>query len=177
MLRSDDFGRDTFLGRTMNALESGLADGSHDAARAPWNGHAEAHVPEASRPEPQSSAVRSSGVRSSGAPRPGADGARADGEVNDEDLCDILLAALVAMAGRSKRRQADLSAAMGRAKLAASRERVMAALDRLERGGCVREIVPLYDGGVLVTVTNMGMDLLGRSAHWRFLQDLRLAPV
>lgn len=98
-------------------------------------------------------------------------------EIDDDDLCDLLLAALVAMASKSKRRQADLAAAMLRSRIEASQPRVDIALARLQEGGCIREIVPLYDGGILITVTNMGMDLLGRSAHWRFLQDLRRVRV
>ena len=90
-----------------------------------------------------------------------------------EDLCDALLDAFVAMASRSRRRQADLSAALARSRLRASPDAVREAMDRLLEGGCIRDEVTLYDGGVLVTVTNTGMDRTGRNPHWRFLEKLR----
>jgi hypothetical protein len=96
-------------------------------------------------------------------------------EENDDEFCDMLLAAMVAMALKSKRRQADISAVMVRHRLVAPRERIGAALRKLEMAAQVRDIVPLYDGGTLVTVTNTGMDLLGGSKQWRFLQETEAA--
>jgi hypothetical protein len=93
-------------------------------------------------------------------------------ELGDEDLRDVLLAGLVKMAEKSKRRQADLNAVLQRGRFNAPATRVLHALGELETIGCIRDMVPLYDGGMLVTVTNIGMDLLGRSAQWRFLQDV-----
>ena len=86
-----------------------------------------------------------------------------------QQLSDALLEAFVTMATRSKRRQADLSAALQRSGIKASQWRLSEALQHLQASGCIREIVPLYDGGTLVTVTNMGMDRTGRSPHWLFL--------
>ncbi len=89
-----------------------------------------------------------------------------------DNLCDSLLESFVIMASKSKRRQADLSAALRRSGLKATAEEVRDALRQLEAAGCIREIVPLYDGGMLMTVTNMGMDRTGRNPHWRFLDKL-----
>jgi len=106
-----------------------------------------------------------------------ADGAHDPGherfdEMDRQDLCDGLLEALVAMAAKSRRRQADLSAALLRSRINATEEQVREALVQLRSGGCIREFVPLYDGGMLVTVTNMGMDRTSRNPHWRFLDKL-----
>ncbi|MBV9539416.1 MAG: hypothetical protein JOY70_10825 [Acidisphaera sp.] len=94
----------------------------------------------------------------------------AEPDTDEDGFDEALLAALVAMAVRSKRRQADVTAAMARGKLTEKSEHVMAALRKLEAQGRVRDLVPLYDGGMLVTVTNTGMDLGGASRQWHFLQ-------
>ncbi len=98
----------------------------------------------------------------------------ADG-IDELDFCSMLLAGLATMASKSKRRQADLDAVLRRTGLRASPDRIKAALRHLETTACIREIVPLYDGGLLLTVTNLGMDTLGRASDWRFLQQLVLA--
>jgi hypothetical protein len=89
-----------------------------------------------------------------------------------DDLCDTLLAALVVLASKSKRRQADLSAALRRMNLPVTVDQVMSALRKLRDEGCVQQWVPLYDGGMLVSVTNRGMDQTGRIGSWRFLEQI-----
>jgi hypothetical protein len=89
-----------------------------------------------------------------------------------EDLCDTLLAAMVILAAKSKRRQADLSAALRRMNLPVTAEQIMAALHKLREEGCVQDWVPLYDGGMLVSITNRGMDETGRIGSWRFLEQI-----
>ncbi len=89
-----------------------------------------------------------------------------------QDLCNALLESLVTMASKSKRRQADLSAALRRSGINATSEQVGGALIQLQSNGCIREMVPLYDGGMLVTVTNLGMDRTTRNPHWLFLEKL-----
>ena len=93
-------------------------------------------------------------------------------EMDQHDLCDALLEALVTMASKSRRRQADLSAALLRSGINGTAEQVREALVQLQSSGCIREFVPLYDGGMLLTVTNLGMDRTGRNPHWRFLEKL-----
>jgi hypothetical protein len=88
-----------------------------------------------------------------------------------EELCETLLAALVVLASKSKRRQADLSAALRRMNLPVTADQVMAALGKLRDEGCVLDWMPLYDGGMLVSVTNRGMDQTGRMVSWRFLEQ------
>ena len=93
-------------------------------------------------------------------------------EMDPDHLFDALLESFVIMASKSKRRQADLNAVLRRSGIKATSDQVQAAVIRLQSGGFVREIVPLYDGGTLVTVTNMGMDRTGRNPRWRFLEKL-----
>jgi hypothetical protein len=93
-------------------------------------------------------------------------------EEEEDEFTEMLLAAMVGMAMKSKRRQADVTAVMRRSKLDAAPERVAAALRTLEAQSRVRDIVPLYDGSTLATVTNIGMDLVGASRHWHFLQGV-----
>ena len=110
-----------------------------------------------------------------------ADGADPNGqgdidEMDRQDLCNALLESLVTMASKSKRRQADMSAALRRSGIGATSEQVRDALIELQSSGCIREIVPLYDGGMLVTLTNMGMDRTTRNPHWLFLEKLTPVP-
>jgi hypothetical protein len=72
-----------------------------------------------------------------------------------------VLAAVTDMALRSKRRQADLDAAMRHAGLEAGHPWRLAALERLRLQRCVDKIVELSDGGVLLSVTALGLDRLG----------------
>lgn len=72
--------------------------------------------------------------------------------LSDDAFAALLLRALAEMAGRSKRRQADLTAALHRAGLPAEPARVRAALRQLLAQGRVTGPVPLSDGGLLLTV-------------------------
>ena len=76
----------------------------------------------------------------------------------------ILLAALVEMAMRSKRRQADVGVAVLRAGLDVSADRIETAIRVLTRDGCLENVVPLSDGGLLASVTTPGMERVGRAA-------------
>lgn len=84
-------------------------------------------------------------------------------------FADELLQALAVMAMRSKRRQADLCAALCRAKLDTDPRRVTDALRQLERSGCIEHLVPLYDGGVLLSVTSRGIEKLNAGPRWNML--------
>jgi hypothetical protein len=79
-----------------------------------------------------------------------------------EPLVMSVLAAVVEMALRSKRRQADLEAALRHAGIAAGRAQVLEALDHLCMEGWADGIVELHDGGVLLSVTALGLEVLGR---------------
>ncbi len=79
---------------------------------------------------------------------------------------DKLLNALATMAVRSKRRQADLSAAMNRSGLQADQAQMTDALRELEAEGLIENIVPLYDGGVLLLVTSRGIEKRSGSVRW-----------
>ncbi len=87
----------------------------------------------------------------------------------DANFADRLLAALAAMAVRSKRRQADLSAALRRAGLDGEANLVSKALRYLEEIGCIENLVPLYDGGVLLSVTSRGVEQLSNAPRWTLL--------
>lgn len=74
-----------------------------------------------------------------------------------------VLAAVADMALRSKRRQADLDAALWGAGVTTGRDRRLAALSQLREQGCVDKVVELSDGGVLLSVTAHGLDRLGNN--------------
>jgi hypothetical protein len=80
------------------------------------------------------------------------------------DFDDALLAALAGMAARSHRRQADLFVAVRRSGLTATPDLVRAALRHLQDDGCVDRVVPLADGGVLLSVTSRGVERLSHSS-------------
>jgi hypothetical protein len=88
------------------------------------------------------------------------------GRSSDEAFADRLLQALVAMALRSTRRQADLSAAMHGAGLPPDPARVRAALRLLQADGCIENLVPLSDGGLLLSVTRTALDRAHPRAPW-----------
>lgn len=88
---------------------------------------------------------------------PAPDDPPADGGGN-ADFATALLRALNDMAVRSQRRQADVMAAMRGAGLDLEPQQVQAALRRLQEDGCVNNLVPLSDGGLLLTVTPRGME-------------------
>ncbi len=68
------------------------------------------------------------------------------------DFDTALFRALHAMAAKSPRSQADVQAAMRHARLTAHPARLAAALQRLEHAGQVSNLIPLSDGGLLITV-------------------------
>lgn len=72
----------------------------------------------------------------------------------DDDFALELLNAIVAMANRSKRRQADLLPALKAARIEADVVRVRQALRRLEQLNAISTLIPLHDGSVLMTVAN-----------------------
>ena len=78
-----------------------------------------------------------------------------------EGFVHRVLAAVAAMALRSKRRQADLDAALWGAGVTGGREQRLAALERLREQGCVDKVVALSDGGILLSVTALGLDRWG----------------
>ena len=97
------------------------------------------------------------------------DGIGLDDGLQEANFADQLLSALATMAMRSKRRQADLCAALCRAKLDTDPKRVTEALRQLERSGCIEHLVPLYDGGVLMSVTTRGIEKLSSGPRWNML--------
>ena len=98
---------------------------------------------------------------------PPADGqVQAPQESADEAFALVLLHALVTMARRSKRRQADLTAALRGAGLQAEPSQVRAALRLLAAQGCVEALIPLSDGGLLLSVTSTGIERLSGGAPW-----------
>lgn len=113
-----------------------------------------------------------------------ADGPGCDDDVGGEAAADTqftehLLAALATMAVRSKRRQADLCAALSRAGLDREPGRVTKALRALEQAGCIEHLVPLYDGGVLMSVTSRGIEKLSSGPRWNMLDGagfIRVLP-
>ncbi len=80
--------------------------------------------------------------------------------VTESFVLDVL-AAVTDMALRSKRRQADLDAAIRHAGLDAGPSRRLAALERLCAQGWIDKVVELSDGGVLMSVTALGLERLG----------------
>jgi hypothetical protein len=68
---------------------------------------------------------------------------------------EALFHALIAMARRSKRGQADVVAALRGAGLSLDAPRVSIAVERLLDEGRVSTLVPLCDGGMLVTVASL----------------------
>lgn len=95
---------------------------------------------------------------------------------SDEGFTDRLLTALATMAARSKRRQADLSAALRRGGLDSEPSRVSRALSHLVKIGCIEHLVPLYDGGVLMSVTSRGIERLTNAPRWALLDVTGFQP-
>jgi DNA-binding MarR family transcriptional regulator len=93
---------------------------------------------------------------------------------DSKSFTDQLLQALATMAVRSKRRQSDLSAALARANLDTDPHRVTEALRQLEKSGCIEHLVPLYDGGVLMSVTSRGVESLSAAPRWTMLDGAGL---
>ena len=80
-----------------------------------------------------------------------------------------LLRALATMAVRSKRRQADLTAAICRGGLQAELAELGPTLKSPEQAGFIEQIVPLYDGGVLISVTSRGIEQLNTLPRWAMM--------
>ncbi len=87
-------------------------------------------------------------------------------EAGEETFATTLLGALATMAMRSKRRQADLAAALTRSGLKGNSERIGTALRHLEHAGCIEDLVPLYDGGMLLSVTSRGIEHVNAAPRW-----------
>ncbi len=100
-------------------------------------------------------------------------GATADRVANldDGDFAVVLLQALTRMAVRSKRRQADLTAALRGADIVADPARVRSALKILRAQGAIENLVPLSDGGLLLSVTQNGSNRAAPAPQWLPLDD------
>jgi len=96
---------------------------------------------------------------------------RAD-DLDDADFAVVLLQALTNMAMRSKRRQADLTAALRGADISADPGRVRSALKLLRAQGAIENLVPLSDGGLLLSVTQNASDRAGLAPQWLPLDEL-----
>lgn len=70
----------------------------------------------------------------------------------EREFDEALFRALLAMAMKSPGFQADVHAAMRHEKLWARPASLAAALQRLEDAGKVSQLIPLSDGGLLITV-------------------------
>ena len=90
-------------------------------------------------------------------------------EADQSSFPQRLLRALATMAVRSKRRQADLTAAICRGGLQKEAADLAPALRSLEEQGFIEQIVPLYDGGVLVSVTSRGIEQLNTLPRWAMM--------
>jgi hypothetical protein len=93
-------------------------------------------------------------------------------EWEDADFAVVLLQALTNMAARSKRRQADLTAALRGADIAADPARVRTALKMLRAQGAIENLVPLSDGGLLLSVTQKATERPGPLPQWLPLDEL-----
>ncbi len=91
---------------------------------------------------------------------------------DDADFVVVLLQALTTMAARSKRRQADLIAALRGADITADPSRVRAALKVLHGQGAIGNLVPLSDGGLLLSVTQHASERVGTPPEWLPLDAL-----
>lgn len=85
---------------------------------------------------------------------------------SDADFAVVLLQALTTMAARSKRRQADLTAALRGADIAPDMGRVRNALKLLYMQGAIENLVPLSDGGLLLSVTQYASERTGSLPQW-----------
>lgn len=81
-----------------------------------------------------------------------------------EDFILPVLAALAAMAGRSRRREAEVRMAAHAFGLESQPHSHDAVLARLAADGCIANAVRLNDGGLIVVVTAAGFDRLRGSA-------------
>lgn len=81
------------------------------------------------------------------------------------DFLNALLAAVTEMAVLSPRRQADVAVAIRRAGLAATPAAMRQAVDTLSEEGCIERPLHLSDGGILVSVTMRGIEVLSSTTH------------
>jgi hypothetical protein len=86
------------------------------------------------------------------------------GAVN-RDFLNALLAAVTEMAVLSPRRQADVAVAIRRAGLEANTDTMRRAVDMLSEEGCIERPLHLSDGGILVSVTMRGIEILATTSH------------
>jgi hypothetical protein len=91
---------------------------------------------------------------------------------DDADLAVMILQALTVMAARSKRHQADLTAALAGAEIDADTSRVRNALRLLRAQGAIENLVPLSDGGLLLSVTQRSAHRHGPTTDWLALDQL-----
>jgi len=91
---------------------------------------------------------------------------------DDADFAVVLLQALTVMAARSKRRQADLMAALRGADITAELPRLRNALRLLQAQGAIENLVPLSDGGLLLSVTQHAAERAGPPPQWLPLDQL-----
>jgi hypothetical protein len=94
---------------------------------------------------------------------------------NDADLAVVILQALSTMAARSKRHQADLTAALKGADIAPDPRRVRTALRLLCAQGAIENLVPLSDGGLLLQVTHPSSARRGPVTDWLALDEFDAA--
>jgi len=92
--------------------------------------------------------------------------------MDDADLTVVILQALTRMAQRSRRHQADLTAALRGADIVAEPVRLRAVLRRLCAEGAIEHLVPLSDGGLLLTVTRRRPEYPGWASEWLPLDRL-----
>ncbi len=111
--------------------------------------------------------MEGSGQRHGGASRPEAGAvvslATAQNGIS-ETLLRVVMAALAAMAMRSRRRQAELDAALWRSDIGADGVARRAAVAILRERGLIDGVVALHDGGVLLSVTSRGFAWLDSAA-------------
>ncbi len=80
----------------------------------------------------------------------------------DPSVVGLVLSALAAMARASKRHQAELGVALHRAGLSLPAGTQTAALRTLTEDAAIDHVIPLDDGGVLLSVTSAGMQRASR---------------
>ncbi len=105
-------------------------------------------------------------------PTPAAQAAGRTAELDDADFAVVVLQALTTMASRSKRRQADLTAALRGADIEADASRVRIALKSLRAFGAIEKLVPLSDGGLLLSVTQKAIERVGPAHDWLAVDEL-----
>ena len=80
-----------------------------------------------------------------------------DVKTASSNLVWSVVESLAAMARQSSRAQADLDAALRRSKITLTSEQQEAILEMLLDSGDIERLIPLRDGGILLTVTDKGL--------------------